>query len=217
MLSPAGSPAPSVSTALPAALATAVATAKSVHRVRAPCGVSHGQYYQFYVDRTTPHPGARWTSTLTLLALFLLRIITYQGFYVVAYALGIYLLNVFLLFLSPRFDPASGDEDGLGNDAQLAPDAPPASILLPTRRDDEFRPFVRRLPEFRFWYNATWATLAALLATAFPPLDIPVFWPILLFYFVMLTFITLRRQITHMVRYKYVPFDFGKKRHYPKV
>lgn len=27
--------------------------------------------------------------------------------------------------------------------------------LLPTTRDDEFRPFVRKLPEFKFWYVAT--------------------------------------------------------------
>lgn len=130
----------------------------------------------------------------------------------VAYALGIYLLNIFLLFLSPRFDPAA-DEDGLSNGAELVLDGTPASILLPTARDDEFRPFVRRLPEFRFWYNSTWATSVSLLCTLFPVLDIPVFWPILLFYFILLTVLTLRRQISHMIKYKYVPFDFGKKQY----
>lgn len=115
----------------------------------------------------------------------------------VAYALGIYLLNIFLLFLTPRFDPAETDE----------------SPILPCSRDDEFRPFVRRLPEFRCWTNATWATGAALLATMFSVFDIPVFWPILLFYWVLLTFVTLRRQIAHMLKYKYVPFDFAKKRY----
>lgn len=147
-----------------------------------------------------------------LLALFLLRVITYQGFYVIAYALGIYLLNIFLLFLSPRFDPA-GDEEGLSNDMTLPDDTPSSAVFLPTSADDEFRPFVRRLPEFRFWYNATWATTVALIATAFSWFDVPVFWPILLFYFVLLTILTLRRQIEHMIKYKYVPFDFGKK-HY---
>lgn len=159
------------------------------------------------MDKSTPHPGARWTIFGVLLALFLVRILSSQGFYVIAYALGIYLLNIFLLFLSPRFDPAHEDEAGLANDAA----APPSSIFLPVRADDEFRPFVRRLPEFRFWYNAVRATAAALLGTLLPFLDVPVFWPILLFYFVLLTVLTLRRQIAHMVRYKYVPFDWGKK------
>ena len=41
-----------------------------------------------------------------------------------AYALGIYLLNMFLAFLSPKFDPASDAidnemEDGSGGDAEV--------------------------------------------------------------------------------------------------
>lgn len=127
----------------------------------------------------------------------------------VAYALGIYLLNIFLLFLSPRFDP-----EGLSNDAELGGDAPStAASLLPSSRDDEFRPFVRRLPEFRFWYNSTWATALALFCTIFSAFDIPVFWPILLFYFILLSVMTLRRQIEHMIKYKYIPFDIGKKQY----
>lgn len=113
----------------------------------------------------------------------------------IAYALGIYLLNILLLFLTPRFDPSE------------EPD------LLPSSREDEFRPFVRRLPEFRFWYNATWSITMALVGTMIPMLDVPVFWPILLFYFVVLTIVTLRRQIEHMIKYKYVPFDIGKKQY----
>ena len=151
------------------------------------------------MDQTTPHPGARWTAFAALLVLFMLRVFTYQGFYVIAYALGIYLLNVFLLFLSPRLDPAEEQLEGLEEAA------------LPTARDDEFRPFVRRMPEFRFWHNAVRATAAALLASMFPMTDIPVFWPILLFYFVLLTMLTLRRQIEHMIKYKYVPWDIGNK------
>jgi hypothetical protein len=57
------------------------------------------------------------------------------------YALGIYLLNVFLAFLTPKFDPALEQEL---NDEDDGP-------TLPTRGDDEFRPFIRRLPEFKFW------------------------------------------------------------------
>lgn len=146
----------------------------------------------------------------------MVRIVTYQGFYVVAYALGIYLLNIFLLFLSPRFDPAEADAEGdaLGNDAPLNLDYPSASgNVLPMATDEEFRPFVRRLPEFRFWYNFMWATTLSLLCTLFSAFDIPVFWPILLIYFVALTVATLRRQIEHMIKYRYIPFDFAKRQY----
>jgi predicted membrane protein len=46
--------------------------------------------------------------------------------------------------------------------------------------------------------------------TFFGIFDIPVFWPILLLYFIVLFFITMKRQIKHMIKFKYVPFSFGK-------
>ncbi len=182
-----------------------------------------GRRIQHHIDQTTPYYRERWAAAATCLVLFGLRVAAYGGFYVIAYGLGIYLLNAFLLFLSPRWDPAmDADENGLANDAPSmtpdvggAPSARGAEGLLPTGRDDEFRPFVRRLPEFRFWYACMRAVLLALACTAVPLLDIPVFWPILLFYFVALTVATLRRQIAHMIKYNYVPFDLGKKAYPP--
>ena len=47
--------------------------------------------------------------------------------------------------------------------------------------------------------------------TLFPIFDIPVFWPILLLYWMVLLFITMRRQIRHMIKYRYIPFSTGKK------
>ena len=83
--------------------------------------------------------------------------------------------------------------------------------------DDEFRPFIRRLPEFKFWISATQAILLSLLATLFSVFDIPVFWPILVLYFLTLFVITMRRQIEHMIRYKYLPFDLGRKARYGRA
>ena len=73
--------------------------------------------------------------------------VMWQGWYIVAYALGIYLLNLLLAFLTPRFDPAiSVDTDSGEGDEDAA---------LPTKQDEEFRPFVRRLPEWKFWFVHT--------------------------------------------------------------
>ncbi|BFZ53543.1 retention in endoplasmic reticulum protein 1 [Savitreella phatthalungensis] len=160
------------------------------------------QTYQSYLDRTVPHFGIRWAVTAILIVLFMLRILWVQGWYIVAYGLGIYLLSLFIAFLTPKFDPsleqALADEDTENGQA------------LPTSANQEFKPFIRRLPEFKFWHSATRATALSLVASIIPIFDVPVFWPILLIYFLLLSFFTMRRQIQHMVKYKYVPFDLGK-------
>lgn len=48
-------------------------------------------------------------------------------------------------------------------------------------------------------------------ATFFQAFDVPVFWPILLIYWFVLFTVTMKRQIKHMIKYRYVPFSFGKK------
>lgn len=58
----------------------------------------------------------------------------------------IYLLNLFLAFITPKFDPA----------LEADTDAEEGAPTLPTSKGDlaadgEFRPFIRRLPEFKFW------------------------------------------------------------------
>merc|ERR1739845_304123 len=76
----------------------------------------------------------------------------------------------------------------------------------------EYRPFARRLPEFKFWMACTRGTMTALGMTFFLVFDVPVFWPILLMYFGILFFMTMKRQIAHMWKHKYVPISFGKSK-----
>lgn len=66
---------------------------------------------------------------------------------------------------------------------------------LPTRSNEEFRPFIRRLPEFKFWYAISKSTVIAIVCTFFEVFNIPVFWPILVMYFITLFCITMKRQI----------------------
>ncbi|KAG5144817.1 hypothetical protein JHK84_030360 [Glycine max] len=89
--------------------------------------------YQHMLDKTTPHVLRRWIGCLVVAAVYVLRVYLVQGFYIVSYALGIYILNLLIGFLSPQVDPEISD-----------------GPTLPTRGSDEFRPFVRRLPEFKF-------------------------------------------------------------------
>lgn len=59
----------------------------------------------------------------------------------------------------------------------------------------------------------TKATVIALCCTMFNFLNIPVFWPILVMYFITLFCVTMKRQIKHMITYKYLPFTRGKPKY----
>ncbi|KAJ8968664.1 hypothetical protein NQ317_009740 [Molorchus minor] len=159
------------------------------------------QMYQSMLDRWTPHSRARWAGTIILLLIFGMRIIINQGWYIVTYALGIYHLNLFIAFLTPKIDPAM-DFDAEENGPEL-----------PTRANEEFRPFIRRLPEFKFWYSVTKSTVIGVVCTFFDCFNIPVFWPILVMYFITLFCITMKRQIRHMIKYRYIPFTHGKPKY----
>ncbi|KAI9729693.1 MAG: hypothetical protein M1834_006643 [Cirrosporium novae-zelandiae] len=170
-----------------------------------------GRQYQAYLDKCTPYTLYRWLATGAFLVLFFLRVIIAQGWYVVAYALSIFLLNQFLLFLQPKFDPSlSVSTDPSLEEGTAGETSEP---VLPTKQDEEFRPFIRRLPEFKFWYTATRGIALSIVATMFDFLDLPVFWPVLVVYFIVLFMLTMRRQIQHMIKYRYVPFTFGKTRY----
>jgi len=54
-----------------------------------------------WLDTSVPHVAARWAAFVCMLALFFLRIYMLQGFFIVAYALMIFVLNQFIGFLSP--------------------------------------------------------------------------------------------------------------------
>ncbi|KAG0343496.1 hypothetical protein BG004_005273 [Podila humilis] len=164
------------------------------------------QKYQAILDRVTPHTKERWIFTAVTLFLYFVRVFFAQGWYIVTYALGIYLLNLFLAFLQPKFDP-SLDMDNMGGGADTVLE----EGILPIRSDEEFKPFVRRLPEFKFWHSATRSIMVAFLCTLSRVFDIPVFWPILLLYFCVLFTLTMKRQIRHMIKYRYIPFNIGKK------
>lgn len=159
------------------------------------------QRFQHCLDKATPFVLRRWVFFGVVALVYLIRVIVLEGFYIVSYGLGIYVLNLFIAFLSPQVDPEM---------QQLLDGDGPS---LPTRAADEFRPFVRRLPEFKFWYSMTKAFVIAFVMTFFSIFDVPVFWPILLLYWLVLFTATMKRQILHMIKYRYVPFTLGKQRY----
>jgi hypothetical protein len=158
---------------------------------------------QRILDILTPYHLIRWLFNIFLVVYFMYRVVALQGFYIIAYVLGIFLLNQFILFLTPAVvDDLDTDED----------DEP----HLPTKSDEEFRPFIRRLPEFKFWFTTFKSLFISIGCTFFEIFDIPVFWPILVMYFITLFVVTMKRQIRHMIKHRYVPFSYGKVKYQGK-
>jgi hypothetical protein len=62
------------------------------------------QQLQVFLDRATPHSKGRWGGAAALCLLYIVRVYYVQGFYIITYALGIYLLHLFIGFLSPKTD-----------------------------------------------------------------------------------------------------------------
>ena len=54
---------------------------------------------------------------------------------------------------------------------------------------------VARLPEFKFWFSAQRAILFSIGSTFFQMFNVPVFWPILVVYFIVLFGVSRERQV----------------------
>ena len=102
-----------------------------------------------------------------------------------------------MLYLTPLEDP-----DEIENDNEY---------ILPVRENDEYKGFQRKIQELELWKLLMQGTLVCTFLTFFEYFDFPIFWPLLVFYFVFMTTFLCRYKIEHMIRYKYIPFDFGKK------
>jgi hypothetical protein len=161
--------------------------------------VAFARALQRALDKSVPHRAQRWGAYAAVAFVYFVRAYFVHGYYIVTYGLGIYNLNLLIGFLTPQRDPEAllaGKDDGPS---------------LPTRAEQEFKPFVRKLPEFKFWWLSLKSIGTAFVMTFMPMFDIPVFWPILLMYFIMLFFMTMKQQVLHMIKHKYVPFTTGKK------
>lgn len=63
-----------------------------------------------------------------------------------------------------------------------------------------------------FRQRCTAALLISIICTFWRIFNIPVYWPILLIYFIILTGVQMKQRIVHMLRHRYVPFNVGKPR-----
>ncbi|KAA3669928.1 uncharacterized protein DEA37_0003418 [Paragonimus westermani] len=106
--------------------------------------------HQSLIDKLAPYKVVRWLIVLLCLSVYVLRVAYIQvlwilhpyvllgGFHIISYALAIYLLSLFIASISPKVDPAFSD---------IFDETP----TLPRTEGEEFRPFIPRLLEAKFW------------------------------------------------------------------
>ena len=155
-------------------------------------------YHNKIKDQLIVYRNWRWGLVFILGIIYLIRIYTTKGYYALTYCIGIHLLNSFIGFISPLEDPE--DEILSNNDS-----------YLPQKKTEEFRPFQRKVKEYSFWSLMFWTFMISIPMTYFEAFNVPVFWPLLLAYFVFIFFLIMGRQIKHMMKYHYLPWDSGKK------
>lgn len=149
--------------------------------------------YQQLMDVSVPHPELRWSGAGFLLLLYICRVVFVGGFYLVTYVVSIRQLFVMVDMITPSV---------------------PIDTPLPTSssKEHEAVPFVAKRQEFVVWKSSCWTLLCGLIATFFPFLDIPLYWPILVGYVIFLSVVHVGREVQKMIRYKYVPWNTGKKK-----
>ncbi|KAK1350890.1 Rer1-like Golgi ER retention protein [Hamiltosporidium tvaerminnensis] len=153
-----------------------------------------------YFDRIVPMKRERWTFFGIVLFLFVLRIAIKRTHYLITYCLAIYLLHGLIGFCTPKEENIPDPFDNFEDD-----------VYIPQTIDDDFKPFMRRLPEYSFWLMSIRLVMLALMGTFFGFLDIPVYAPILVVYFIVISFLTARNLHRHMKKYKYDPFRSFKE------
>ena len=150
--------------------------------------------YNAINDRLSLYRKTRWYIIILLSICYIIRLLITKGYQALTYCIGIHFLNSFIGFISPQIDPEDTGES-----------------YLPTTKGEEFVPFQRKVKEFQLWESMLYTLLIANLMTFFSVFDIPVFWPLLLFYFILVFVLTMRQQIKQMMKYNYLPWDVVKK------
>lgn len=144
--------------------------------------------YRNKIDKYIIYPKSRWGFTVFLILYYLKRVLEIGGFYVVSYILGLYILHLSVQFFTPIGLPEADEEDE--EDESLR------NMKLPETNVDNHEdrgPLIRSMSEFKFWQNATLACLGSIFCTFSQLFDLPVFWPFLLAYFIMLLILTVKR------------------------
>lgn len=161
------------------------------------------RHYRNRIERYVIYHRERWIVSSILLFIYVLRVYLIEGFFVISYVLGLYLLHLFVRFFTPVGLPDVEDDE---NECSL-----PVTDETNDQNPEERGPLIRNMNEFAFWQQFTIGVILSILCTSSRLFDLPVFWPFLVFYFILLVVLTLKRLFKHMKKYGYTFKDFTKK------
>lgn len=158
---------------------------------------------QLMLDKLSPRIGLRWTIFGLVLFIYALKVLVAGTHHLISYCVGVYLFHGLVLFATPKDesipDPFEVDEEFEEN--------PQYNI---DRADSNLRPFIRNMPEYAFWTHCMSVVLVSFVLTLTKFTDIPVYTPILVFYFIFMALATVIKLWQHSKKYNYSPFFQGK-------
>ncbi len=143
--------------------------------------------YRQVMAMSLPRKKERWAFAAFLTVIFLLRVLISRKWIFIAYCLYVYILSRVIMFVTPMVEPDDDD------------------VALPTYDNDEYRPFVSRLPEFTFWQKYVEGHGIAIVLTLTTWTNIPVVWQILVVYFILLAGLSIGKEVVKMRKFKYAP------------
>lgn len=153
------------------------------------------QLAQTLRDNLTYKLNLRWGIFAGSLTLYLLRVLYKNSHHIITYGVGIYLIQGFILFATPKMKNT----------------ADPFETLTQEQIEEEQRrfdgPFIRNLSEYDFWIFYMKVIGISFVLTFFDFLDIPVFVPLLVIYFFLLIGATLMKLKQHQKMYQYNPWN----------
>lgn len=166
-----------------------------------------GNKLRHAIDKLAVHRRMRWGAFALVFTAFSYRMVSLDGYYAAMYLLGFYIIQNLIQYITPSELPTIQEEEEMGAAVYDIPES-----VTVNRSDDNSKPILRKLGEFKLWKKIFLAASICFLATFVEALDVPVFWPILLFYFLFVLVSVVARQYQHMRRYGYTLGDFFKKK-----
>ena len=128
-----------------------------------------------------------------------------EAFYVVGYIQGLTLLNLFFesIYSSTSTNDTENEEE-IGNELAVFAikdiEAPPSPIRENT--------IVEQVSgDTKLWYKFMITVIISLLCTLVPFFNLPVYWPILLAYFLFIFVVTMREPLWIMLTKRYTPMN----------
>eukprot|EP00835_Amoeboradix_gromovi_P000787 NODE_29_length_33183_cov_0.333666.p21 type:complete len:166 gc:universal NODE_29_length_33183_cov_0.333666:915-1412(+) len=145
----------------------------------------------------------RWLMFFALEGLLILRMIMKRGFSVLGYIQGLTILNLF--FESIYSSTNTEAEDDVINEIPLHTikdiEAPPSPLIEQNSAD------ISLSGDVKLWFWCMVIVLVSLVCTFIDVLDIPVYWQLLLVYFLLLFTITMREPLWIMITKNYTPMN----------